>query len=107
MCNAVAEQYPGYTSEEILSHKQYFWNIVRGVNDEILSQIILVGIQSVEMLTYMNAYIAKLLLRVTPLHYLLSHGTYHDSCNSFAHRRIRGIVFGITCILVILNTITY
>ena len=30
--------YPGYTSEEILSHKQYFWNIVRGVNDEILSR---------------------------------------------------------------------
>ena len=38
VCNAVAEQYPGYTSEEILSYKQYFWNTVRGVNDEILSR---------------------------------------------------------------------
>ena len=31
-----------------------------------------------------DAYIAKLLLRVTPLHYLLGQGTYHASCNSCA-----------------------
>ena len=54
-----------------------------------------------------DAYIVKLLLRVTPLHYLLGQGTYHASCNYFAHRRIRGIVFGITCLLLILSTITY
>ena len=36
-----------------------------------------------------DAYIAKLLLRVTPLHYLLGQGTYHASCNSFTHHRIR------------------
>ena len=54
-----------------------------------------------------DAYIAKLLLRVTPLHYLLGQGTYHASGNSFAHRLIGGIVFGITCLLLILSTITY
>ena len=37
----------------------------------------------------------------------LGQRTYHDSCNSSAHRRVRGIVFGITCILVILSTINY
>ena len=63
-----------------------------------------------------EAYIANLLLRVTPLHYLqkvlsvfvrLGQRTYHDSCNSCVQRCVRGIIFGITCILVILSTITY
>ena len=37
----------------------------------------------------------------------LGQRTYHDSCNSCAHRSVGGIVFGITCILVVLSTITY
>ena len=30
-----------------------------------------------------DAYIVKLILRATPLHYLLGQGTYHASCNYF------------------------
>ena len=69
-----------------------------------------------EMLTYMNRtllnfyYVSRHCItskKVFSVVVRLGQRTYHDSCNSSAYRRVRGVVFGITCILVILNTINY
>ena len=69
-----------------------------------------------EMLTYMNStllnfyYVSRHCItnkKVLSVLVRLGQRTYNDSCNSSAHRSVRGIVFGITCILVILSTINY
>ena len=69
-----------------------------------------------DMLTYMNRTLLNFYYvsrhcstskKVLSVVVRLGQRTYHDSCNSSAHRRVRGIAFGITCILVILSTINY
>ena len=64
VCNAVAEQYPGYFFEERVSDKQYFRSIVRGVNNENIVQES-IGRNTVRRgANLYEAYIAKLLLHV-------------------------------------------